>query len=101
MRCLDKFDSIIYLFGYFEVHIGAGVEKDIIFQVEEEEHLLAVSTWPMLTELVIHDNALTTHCSHMPPLLQMFLTDQLGIHVQRSVYGLRSIPLDKGFLQVV
>ncbi|XP_002738623.1 X-ray radiation resistance-associated protein 1-like [Saccoglossus kowalevskii] len=52
-------------------------------QIAEEEGLLAVAAWPMLTELVIHNNPLTTLNSGDPPLLKRYLVDRLGIHITR------------------
>ena len=52
-------------------------------QIEDEEALLAVAAWPMLVELLIHDNPLTTENSGDPPLLQRFLGERLGIKIVR------------------
>ena len=52
-------------------------------QIEDEEALLAVAAWPMLVELIIHDNPLTTENSGDPPLLQRFLGERLGIKIVR------------------
>ena len=38
----------------------------------------------MLSELVIHDNPLTTENSGDPPLLKQFLQERLGIRIQRK-----------------
>ena len=55
----------------------------IYSQIEDEEALLAVAAWPMLVELIIHSNPLTTENSGDPPLLQRFLGDRLGIRIKR------------------
>ena len=52
-------------------------------KIAEEEGLLAVAAWPMLSELLIHKNPLTTETAGDPPLLKRFLHDRLGIHLQR------------------
>ncbi|XP_038050347.1 X-ray radiation resistance-associated protein 1-like [Patiria miniata] len=52
-------------------------------KITDEESLLAVAAWPMLKELVIHDNPLTTNSSGDPPLLKRYLTDRLGISMVR------------------
>ncbi|XP_053404342.1 X-ray radiation resistance-associated protein 1-like isoform X2 [Mercenaria mercenaria] len=53
-------------------------------KIEDEEALLAVAAWPMLVELIIHNNPLTTENSGDPPLLQRFLGDRLGIKIKRK-----------------
>ncbi|KAL8600018.1 hypothetical protein ACOMHN_057787 [Nucella lapillus] len=53
-------------------------------QIREEDALLAVAAWPMLVQLVIHSNPLTTEQSGDPPLLKRFLSDRLGIRLQRK-----------------
>lgn len=53
-------------------------------QIVEEEALLAVAAWPMLVELDIHDNPLTSNHSGDPPLLKRFLTARLGIKLVRK-----------------
>ncbi|XP_022098597.1 X-ray radiation resistance-associated protein 1-like isoform X2 [Acanthaster planci] len=52
-------------------------------KISDEESLLAVAAWPMLKELIIHDNPLTTNSSGDPPLLKRYLKDRLGIHMVR------------------
>ncbi|XP_033759734.1 X-ray radiation resistance-associated protein 1-like [Pecten maximus] len=52
--------------------------------IAEEEALLAVAAWPMLMELIIHSNPLTTTKSGDPPLLSRFLHDRLGIKLIRK-----------------
>ncbi|XP_021372100.1 X-ray radiation resistance-associated protein 1-like [Mizuhopecten yessoensis] len=52
--------------------------------ITEEEALLAVAAWPMLMELIIHSNPLTTMKSGDPPLLSRFLQDRLGIKLIRK-----------------
>ncbi|XP_033637253.1 X-ray radiation resistance-associated protein 1-like [Asterias rubens] len=53
-------------------------------RIEDEESLLAVAAWPMLKELIIHDNPLTTNSSGDPPLLKRYLRDRLGINMIRK-----------------
>ncbi|XP_013397542.1 X-ray radiation resistance-associated protein 1 [Lingula anatina] len=53
-------------------------------QIEDQEALLPVAAWPMLNELVIHDNPLTTRNSGDPPILKQYLQDRLGIRVVRK-----------------
>ncbi|XP_035827301.1 X-ray radiation resistance-associated protein 1 isoform X2 [Aplysia californica] len=50
----------------------------------EEDALLAVAAWPMLMELDIYQNPLTTERSGDPPLLRRFLQDRLHIKLNRS-----------------
>nr|XP_022287824.1 X-ray radiation resistance-associated protein 1-like [Crassostrea virginica] len=61
-------------------------------QIAEEEALLAVAAWPMLVELVIHNNPLTSSHSGDPPLLKRFLTARLGIKLVRKVQTPKSKP---------
>ena len=61
-------------------------------QIAEEEALLAVAAWPMLVELVIHNNPLTSSHSGDPPLLKRFLTARLGIKLVRKVQIPKSKP---------
>ncbi|XP_030638959.1 X-ray radiation resistance-associated protein 1 [Chanos chanos] len=53
-------------------------------EIAEEEALMAVAMFPMLDELVIHSNPLTTQRSGDPPMLTYFLQDNLGIKLKRS-----------------
>ena len=53
-------------------------------QIAEEEALLSVAAWPMLSELLIANNPLTTENSGDPPLLKRFLQDRLGIQLVRK-----------------
>ncbi|XP_033097416.1 X-ray radiation resistance-associated protein 1-like [Anneissia japonica] len=53
-------------------------------KISEEEGLLAVAAWPLLSELIISDNPLTTHRSGDPPLLKRYLSDRLGIQMVRK-----------------
>ncbi|XP_071949456.1 X-ray radiation resistance-associated protein 1-like isoform X2 [Antedon mediterranea] len=50
----------------------------------DEEGLLAVAAWPLLSELIINDNPLTTQQSGDPPLLKRYLSDRLGIQMVRQ-----------------
>ena len=60
------------------------------FQILEEESVLPVALWPMLAEVIIHDNPLTTTRSGPPPLLQKLLVDRLGLDLIRFVLILLS-----------
>ncbi|KAG7321127.1 hypothetical protein KOW79_015542 [Hemibagrus wyckioides] len=51
-------------------------------KIFEEEALLAVALLPLLSELVIHSNPLTTQRSGDPPMLTWFLQDRLGIKIR-------------------
>ncbi|XP_030838341.1 X-ray radiation resistance-associated protein 1-like [Strongylocentrotus purpuratus] len=53
-------------------------------KISEEEGLLGVAGWPMLQELIIHNNPLTTRNSGDPPLLKRYLTSRLGIRMVRK-----------------
>ncbi|KAL5004765.1 hypothetical protein ScPMuIL_018221 [Solemya velum] len=53
-------------------------------KIVDEEALLAVAAWPLLVELIIHNNPLTTRNSGDPPLLKRFLHDRLGIKLMRK-----------------
>ncbi|XP_078612870.1 X-ray radiation resistance-associated protein 1-like [Branchiostoma floridae x Branchiostoma japonicum] len=55
--------------------------------ITEEEDLIALAAWPLLSEVVIHSNPLTTRHSGDPPLLKRFLTDRLGINMVRLKPG--------------
>ncbi|XP_078695117.1 X-ray radiation resistance-associated protein 1-like [Branchiostoma floridae x Branchiostoma belcheri] len=55
--------------------------------ITEEEDLIALAAWPLLSEVVIHSNPLTTKHSGDPPLLKRFLTDRLGINLVRLKPG--------------
>ncbi|CAC5372085.1 X-ray radiation resistance-associated protein 1 [Mytilus coruscus] len=52
--------------------------------IAEEEALLSIAAWPMLSELLIANNPLTTEKSGDPPLLKRFLQDRLGIQLVRK-----------------
>ncbi|KAH9512387.1 X-ray radiation resistance-associated protein 1 [Bulinus truncatus] len=53
-------------------------------KIFEEEGILALAAWPMLAELDIYNNPLTTETSGDPPLLKRFLQDRLGIKLNRK-----------------
>ncbi|KAK6194382.1 hypothetical protein SNE40_000023 [Patella caerulea] len=65
-------------------------------QIATEEGLLAVAAWPMLSELVIHDNPLTTDNVGDPPLIKRFLHDRLGIKLVRK----RVAPVVKKHIEI-
>ncbi|KAI4886827.1 hypothetical protein NFI96_018396, partial [Prochilodus magdalenae] len=53
-------------------------------EIAQEEALLAVALFPMLSELDIHSNPLTTQRSGDPPVLTSFLQNRLGINIRRK-----------------
>ncbi|KAM7397917.1 hypothetical protein PAMA_005994 [Pampus argenteus] len=53
-------------------------------KITEEEALLAVVLFPMLREIDIHCNPLTTKRSGDPPLLTHYLQERLGITLKRK-----------------
>ncbi|KAL0994044.1 hypothetical protein UPYG_G00117090 [Umbra pygmaea] len=53
-------------------------------KIVEEEALLSVALFPVLSEIVIHSNPLTTQRSGDPPLLTSFLQERLGIKITRK-----------------
>ncbi|CAL8365070.1 unnamed protein product [Lota lota] len=52
-------------------------------KIAEEEALLAAALFPSLTELVIHNNPLTTQRTGDPPLLTYLLSMRRGVNVKR------------------
>ncbi|XP_062414086.1 X-ray radiation resistance-associated protein 1 isoform X2 [Pungitius pungitius] len=54
-------------------------------KIAEEEALMAVALFPMLREMDIHSNPLTTLRSGDPPLLTYYLYERLGITIKRKV----------------
>ncbi|KAM9348900.1 X-ray radiation resistance-associated protein 1 [Symphorus nematophorus] len=53
-------------------------------KIVEEEALMAVALFPMLREIDIHSNPLTTQRSRDPPLLTYYLQERLGITIKRK-----------------
>ncbi|XP_028451861.1 X-ray radiation resistance-associated protein 1 isoform X3 [Perca flavescens] len=53
-------------------------------KIAEEEALMAVALFPMLREIDIHSNPLTTQRSGDPPLLTYYLHERLGITIKRK-----------------
>ncbi|XP_029304202.1 X-ray radiation resistance-associated protein 1 isoform X2 [Cottoperca gobio] len=53
-------------------------------KIAEEEALMAVALFPMLQEIDIHSNPLTTQRSGDPPLLTYYLQERLGITIKRK-----------------
>ncbi|KAK5858444.1 hypothetical protein PBY51_002582 [Eleginops maclovinus] len=53
-------------------------------KILEEEALMAVALFPMLREIDIHSNPLTTQRSGDPPLLTYYLKERLGIRINRK-----------------
>jgi hypothetical protein len=55
----------------------------ILLKIEEEDDVMAVASWPSLTEIVLADNPLIQHHVGLPPLIESFLIDRLGMKVHR------------------
>ncbi|XP_038565043.1 X-ray radiation resistance-associated protein 1 isoform X1 [Micropterus salmoides] len=53
-------------------------------KIAEEEALMAAALFPMLREVDIHSNPLTTRRSGDPPLLTYYLQERLGITIKRK-----------------
>ncbi|KAM6911598.1 X-ray radiation resistance-associated protein 1 [Lycodopsis pacificus] len=53
-------------------------------KIAEEEALMAAALFPMLREIDIHSNPLTTQRSGDPPLLTYYLHERLGITIKRK-----------------
>ncbi|XP_037604365.1 X-ray radiation resistance-associated protein 1 [Sebastes umbrosus] len=53
-------------------------------KIAEEEALMAATLFPMLREIDIHSNPLTTKRSGDPPLLTHYLQERLGITIKRK-----------------
>ncbi|XP_031724990.1 X-ray radiation resistance-associated protein 1 isoform X1 [Anarrhichthys ocellatus] len=53
-------------------------------KIAEEEALMAAAVFPMLREMDIHSNPLTTQRSGDPPLLTYYLHERLGITIKRK-----------------
>jgi hypothetical protein len=53
------------------------------FKIEEEDDLMAVASWPSLTEIVLADNPLIQRHVGFPPLIESFLIDRLGMKIHR------------------
>ncbi|CAF1332882.1 unnamed protein product, partial [Didymodactylos carnosus] len=52
--------------------------------IEEEDDVMAVASWPCLTEMLLTDNPLIRRNVGLPPLVESFLIDRLGIKVHRT-----------------
>ncbi|XP_014664455.1 PREDICTED: leucine-rich repeat-containing protein 32-like [Priapulus caudatus] len=53
-------------------------------KVRDEKCLLAIASYPMLTELVLYGNPLATNTKGCPPLLEHCLANRLGITIVRE-----------------
>ncbi|KAK7925496.1 hypothetical protein WMY93_007806 [Mugilogobius chulae] len=53
-------------------------------KIAEEEALFALALFPMLSEIDISSNPLTTRRSGDPPLLTYYLQDKLGVKIKRK-----------------
>lgn len=52
-------------------------------KINEEDDVMAVASWPGLTEIVLTDNPLIQNHVGLPPLVESFLIDRLGMKVHR------------------
>ena len=52
-------------------------------KIEEEDDVMAVASWPGLTEIVLADNPLIRHHVGLPPLVESFLINRLGMRIHR------------------
>ncbi|KAK5918007.1 hypothetical protein CgunFtcFv8_002811 [Champsocephalus gunnari] len=82
-------------FGHTETHPNAAERSSFPLpelqflnlannKISEEEALMAVALFPMLREIDIHSNPLTTQRSGDPPLLTYYLNAKLGIRINRK-----------------
>lgn len=53
-------------------------------QIEEEDDLISLVSWPMLNEIIIYGNPIVYNNVGHPPLLKQYLVDRLGINLQRT-----------------
>ncbi|CAF3532328.1 unnamed protein product [Rotaria sp. Silwood1] len=58
--------------------------------IEEEDDVMAVASWPSLTEIILADNPLVQRHVGFPPLIESFLMDRLGMKVHRVNPSLKS-----------
>lgn len=53
-------------------------------QIQEEDDLISLVSWPMLNEIIIYGNPIVYNNVGHPPLLKQYLVDRLGINLQRQ-----------------
>jgi len=53
-------------------------------QIEEEDDLISLVSWPMLNEVIIYGNPIVYNNVGLPPLLKQYLVDRLGVNLQRN-----------------
>jgi hypothetical protein len=53
-------------------------------QIEEEDDLISLVSWPSLNEIIIYGNPIVYNNVGHPPLLKQYLVDRLGINLQRT-----------------
>jgi len=53
-------------------------------QIEEEDDLISLVSWPMLNEIIIYGNPIVYNNVGLPPLLKQYLVDRLGVNLQRT-----------------
>ncbi|CAF0969180.1 unnamed protein product [Adineta ricciae] len=63
--------------------------------IEEEDDIMAVASWPSLTEVVLAGNPLIHRHVGLPPLIENFLIDRLGMKIHRVDPSLK---VDKPFI---
>lgn len=63
-------------------------------KIEEEDDLIAISSWPMLNEIILYGNPIVYNNVGYPPLIKKYLVERLGIsvHRQRPLRPLRAQP---------
>ncbi|CAF3346817.1 unnamed protein product [Rotaria socialis] len=52
--------------------------------IDEEDDVMAVASWPSLTEIILAGNPLVQNHVGLPPLIESFLMDRLGMKVHRT-----------------
>ncbi|CAF4336211.1 unnamed protein product, partial [Adineta steineri] len=58
--------------------------------IEDEDDVMAIASWPSLTEIVLVDNPLIQRHVGLPPLIENFLIDRLGMKIHRTNPSLKS-----------
>lgn len=54
-----------------------------ILKIAEEDDLIAISSWPMLSEIILYGNPIVYNNVGFTPLIKKYLVERLGINVQR------------------
>ncbi|CAF0756691.1 unnamed protein product [Adineta steineri] len=58
--------------------------------IEDEDDVMAIASWPSLTEIILVDNPLIQRHVGLPPLIENFLIDRLGMKIHRTNPSLKS-----------